>query len=433
MKLLIITHLIPYPLSDGGRISQYALIDYLRNKCSITVLVFTHTEADAISIQHLKETWGNVNFEVISLRAPVPVTRKRNATHFVQAGLKAVLHKANVSYEKLFAAPKPSLQDLANAENERLINLVDFLRPRKKTIIDQVSAMVQNCKPDLVQMEFVYVLDLSLCIPKEIKKIFVHHELRYKRIETEFKAVGNDHGIYGNYLKKLCEVSEIELLKNFDAIVTVSEDDKDMLLEKLPGKKIESLPFPILDREIKAIKRDNSPVKKLVFIGGEFHSPNKDAVEWYIRSMGKMILEKYRFILHVIGNWSAETICKYSGNPCVCFTGYIENLGEYCKNSIMVVPLRIGSGIRQKILYAVAWGVPVISTTLGSEGIAEYDKMCLTANTPNEFAEAIAKINDDPDYFELMASNAQSILKAHYSQEVAGDKRLLFYKSVLKD
>lgn len=433
MKILIITHIIPYPLSDGGKISQYSLIDYLRNKCSITLVVFVYNETDNFSIQCLKNIWENVNFEIISMLKTTPLLVSPTNKCVLQIFLKAILYKANWLYNKIFPSVKLAIQENEKIPNENIINLAGFCKPREKKVIDQISHIIETGKPDLVQMEFVDVLDLSLCIPKKIKKIFVHHELRFMRIETELTMSSGPLDTYGKYMQKFCEITEIELLKNFDAIVTVSEDDKDLLLQKLPGKNICSLPFPILDKEIKAIEMDNLLIKKLVFVGGEFHFPNKDAVEWYISSMSKMIFEKYGFILHVIGNWSKEAINKYKSNPTICFTGFVDDLSEYCKNSIMIVPLRIGSGIRQKILYAMAAGIPVVSTGLGSEGIVDNDKISITANTPAEFVEAIDKIIADKGYSISMVSNAQFVLKTHYSQQQAGGKRFLFYKSVLEN
>ena len=82
MKLLIITYRIPYPLTEGGKISQFALIDYLRNKCAITLLVFADTAADQASIQYLRNIWDNVTFEVIAINKPTPVIHQPFYKHF---------------------------------------------------------------------------------------------------------------------------------------------------------------------------------------------------------------------------------------------------------------------------------------------------------------------------------------------------------------
>ncbi|MDQ6815707.1 MAG: glycosyltransferase family 4 protein [Bacteroidota bacterium] len=431
MKLLIITHLIPYPLSEGGKISQYALIDYLRKKCSITLLLFVHTEADDVAVLHLKKTWQDVAFEVITMRPALPPRRKRTAKTLLQAACKAVLHKSHVGYDKMFPSSHLSQSD-EETRNENIIDLVDFIKPRPRENIDKINAIIEDFKPDIIQIEFVYLLDLVLCLPPHIKKIFIHHELRFMRVETEMATIENGSSNYARYLKRLCEISEIGLLKNFDAIVTMSEDDERLLLQSLPKKEIYSSPFPILDSEIKEIKRDNLIIEKLVFVGGEFHSPNKDAVEWYISSIAKMVVEKLGLTLHIIGNWSLETMEKYKNHPSIHFTGYIEDLSDYCRNSIMLVPLRIGSGIRQKILYAAAAGVPIISTTIGSEGIPENAKFCVEANTPEQFIDGIGKIANDINFTEKMVANAQIILGKYYSQQVAGQKRLDLYQSVLE-
>lgn len=428
MKLLIITHLIPYPLSEGGKISQYALIDYLRNKCAITLVVFAYSDADEKLIHHLQQAWPDVCIEVISPQVPAPLQAKGTIRRKAKAFCKAVLHKANIAYGKLFS--EDGLPPMTAEEN--LIGLTEFARPRERKVIDRVAAIVSKVRPHLVQMEFVYTLDLVLALPKELKKIFVHHELRYMRLKTEHAILSVGNEVYDRYLRRFCELTEIGLLQHFDGIMTLSEDDREHLQQKLPGKTVFSSPFPVLDSEFRPIQRQNQLVKKLVFMGSELHSPNKDAVEWYLATMANAIFEMHGLVLHVIGHWSEQTISLYRGNPYVSFAGFVEDAGAFCQNSIMIVPLRIGSGIRAKILYAAAWGIPVISTMLGSEGILESNRFCVTANSPGEFLAAVTTLLADPEKCYEQISDAQKIIWKHYSQQAAGEKRLSFYNAVLQ-
>jgi glycosyltransferase involved in cell wall biosynthesis len=430
VKLLIITHRIPYPLTEGGKISQFALIDYLRNKCSITILIFAETASDYDAISYLMKIWDNVAFEVISLKNPVVSIKKtlpQNIFHFITNNINHVKYRVN----KLIFKNTSAILTKDYFVKDKINYLVSFTTPREQLIVDQVSDAIVRIDPEMVQIDFIEVLDLALCVPDRIPKVFVHHEIRYLRIASEINAAGSKLKKCGKYLVQFCEMVELNLLKKVDNIVAFTEEDKALLQQKLPGLNVNSSPFPVLDKDIVAIIDENLIVNKLVFVGLENHSPNRDAVEWYMDSMSKMVYEKYGLVLHVIGLWSEKFKNKYINEPAIHFASFVEDLGKYCTNSIMLVPVRIGGGIRTKILYAMASGVPVISTTVGNAGIVDNDKNCIIANTSTEFVDAIGKLIEDSALRKMLVLNAQAIVRTHYSQREAGEKRFSFYKSML--
>lgn len=218
----------------------------------------------------------------------------------------------------------------------------------------------------------------------------------------------------------------------YDGVFVFSEDDRKKLVRYLTGSNVLVAPFPVLDSYFRIIKSDLLQIKKLVFVGGEGHEPNKDAVEWYINEIGNEVRKLQNLTLHVVGKWSKETKEKYKGNDLVCFPGYIEDLISYCENSIMVVPVRTGSGIRAKILYAMAQGVPVVSASVGCEGIGVIDNThLLIANNPQEFSKAIHSIVTNPDMSYSLVTNAQKLIKEKYSQQVAGELRQYYLNELV--
>jgi len=188
MKILIITHNTPYPLSDGGKIAQFTMIDYLRHKCSITLLLFANDESDHNSIQNLKNIWNNVVIEVVSENKPQQLVNQSSYKKFLLFLVKNIDH-IRYRINKLLAPENIKIQVEEVTPEGILKYLVSFAKPRKKEIINKIVNTIHTVKPDLVQLDFVETLDLSLCIPKEVRKIFVHHEIRFRRIETEVKTV----------------------------------------------------------------------------------------------------------------------------------------------------------------------------------------------------------------------------------------------------
>ena len=426
MRILIITHLIPYPLSEGGRISQYALIDYLRKKCAITLLLFIYNERDASSVIHLKEVWRDVAFETISFLPVGTLTSKRTPKSLLKSGMAAVLHKGSQLFDK-HLVEKP-IND--KADRDGIMHMIDFVNLKSRSVIDQISAIIKKCSPTLIQVEFIYLLDLVYSLPKEIKKIFVHHELRFTRFN---EIQSNESAAYRDYLTGMCTLNEVEVLKHYDAVLTLGEYETALLKDRMATQNIYTSPFSVLDADITNTNEIGADIQKLVFVGGELHPPNRDAVAWYIQEMGKEMYSKYNLALHVIGHWTEETKRLHSNNKAVYFTGYIEDIKAYCKYSVMLVPMRLGGGIRTKILYGMAWGVPVISTTIGSSGIVHSNAGTILANTADEFKIGIAKLLADKPFQHALINKAQLIIKANYTQEIAGEKRYDIYKNVVQD
>ena len=101
-------------------------------------------------------------------------------------------------------------------------------------------------------------------------------------------------------------------------------------------------------------------------------------------------------------------------------------------NSILIVPLLTGSGMRMKILDAAAIGAPFVTTSVGVEGLLfRPDESCLVGNSPMEFAQAINRLVADENLKKTLAYNAQDIFKNYYSIEALSKIRNAIYNNML--
>ena len=113
--------------------------------------------------------------------------------------------------------------------------------------------------------------------------------------------------------------------------------------------------------------------------------------------------------------------------------GYVDDLRAFLKGSIAVVPIRIGSGMRMKILDAIAARCPFVTTAKGVEGIdLENGRECLMADDPDAFAEAIIRLAGDAELQEQLALRAEAKLQALYSPGQMQQRRLDIYKGILQ-
>ena len=153
----------------------------------------------------------------------------------------------------------------------------------------------------------------------------------------------------------------------------------------------------------------------ILFLGGMHWPPNADGVVWFSKDILPLIhreLPQARFI--AVGK-NPPNILKHSGENVIA-PGYVENTDEYFSSSRMfVVPLRAGGGMRVKILEAWARGIPVVSTTIGAEGITHNPGMdILIADTPEEFARAVSQVLIDDDLAKRLSQCGRETLENHY-------------------
>jgi glycosyltransferase involved in cell wall biosynthesis len=408
------------PLTEGGSLSQYAIIDYLRKENDITLVLAAYYQVELDYANQLGILWPEVDIRVINL---IPEKKQVSILGSLKRRLSHVFNSLDRRYVKKQATAY--FDDL----NSRDMSYTFETKPR--LFIKELDEIFLSKSFDLVQVDFFLFSDLVHYFPEDIKKVLVHHELKTARLKTYLQARSIKTGPYEKYFISYMSDLEIHVLRKFDAIITFSQIDKDKLSERIDGSKVFVSPFPILDKSILTIKDEDLVIRKLVYVGGDGHFPNRDAVEWFIEEILPALTEKSGLTLHVIGNWNSETIKRYTENQSVKFVGFVEDLGEYCRNSIMVAPVRIGSGIRAKILNAMAQGTPVVSTTLGCEGIpVKHMESIMISDSVAEFIKSIAYLAEHPEFSKNMVINAQSIITKNYSQEVTGKLRQKYYQTI---
>ena len=143
----------------------------------------------------------------------------------------------------------------------------------------------------------------------------------------------------------------------------------------------------------------------------------------------------FSFTLQVIGKWRGECINRLQSEyPELKLVGYVEDLGSFLKGSVAVVPIRIGSGMRMKILDAVLSKVPFVTTAKGVEGIDFKDgEDCLIVDDPAGFAEAVIALSSNPQLQRQLVTHAEDSLRQVYNPGQMQEERLAGYEKILGD
>ena len=155
----------------------------------------------------------------------------------------------------------------------------------------------------------------------------------------------------------------------------------------------------------------------LVYNGALTYSANLDAVQYFISEIYPILRQKGKdFKLRITGSNKGVDLTDIENCPGVELTGYVSDIRDVlAKSAVCVVPLREGGGSRLKILEAMAAGVPVVSTSMGAEGIdVEHKTQIMLADSAEQFAESIVQVVDNPELRSNLRTAARRFVEQKY-------------------
>jgi glycosyltransferase involved in cell wall biosynthesis len=160
-----------------------------------------------------------------------------------------------------------------------------------------------------------------------------------------------------------------------------------------------------------------------VFLGGFQHTPNVDAVKWLYNEIAPALYDKDLDIkFKILGSKMPQEIEKMDSDKFKCI-GFVEDdvLAKYlCKAKIFIAPLRYGAGFKGKIAMAMNYGVPVVTTEIGSEGIGlTHEENAMIANNAEGIVSCIEKLYKDESLWNKISTNGLQHIKASFSIESA--------------
>ena len=153
---------------------------------------------------------------------------------------------------------------------------------------------------------------------------------------------------------------------------------------------------------------------------------------WFLSHVWANILaERPNIELRVVGKWSDQQKTSLGKTKNLIFTGLVESLQNELKGAISIVPIIRGSGIRMKILDAVNFGTPFISTTIGALGMGFEDgKDCFIADTPQDFTKKLLRLINEENLRKKFYDNSYLVYAQNYHPDVLAKRRFEIYKKV---
>lgn len=229
------------------------------------------------------------------------------------------------------------------------------------------------------------------------KVIYQGHDLHYLRKYRERISQGKNEEAE----KLLPEERkfELDICRKMDVACYVSTVEVAEVHKLRPDINVKAIPISFYDiSEKKNIKYDAQTRSNIAFVAGFRHTPNIDGVIWFCNKIFPKIREKCPGIkLYIVGSSPVEEVKRLACDD-VIVTGYVsdEKLNDIYKNiRLTVVPLLSGAGVKGKVIESIYNKVPVITTNIGAEGIANDDNLITICNDEDSFTRTVIEYYND--------------------------------------
>jgi polysaccharide biosynthesis protein PslH len=385
VKILFLTQVLPYPLDAGPKTRSHWVLRYLAG-CGhrVTLLSFTRDTDRQAHLDQLKtwcdsvhtvriyrskirDVWDLAN--TLTTRTPFLVRRDR-----VPEMARAVLSVCSQ------AGPFDAIHSDQLAMVEYALLARDTAPGRRPAVVlDQHNAV------------FHIPQRLGASERNPLKKCILNLEAR-----KLFR-----------YEKTMCRTA--------DAVVWVSREDQTALGLAQTDIAQAVIPIAVDTGGRKPVVRNRKP-RRITFLGSLQWPPNFDGVSWFAREVWPRVRAGLPgAIFTVIGNARGANLRPLRSPQIEC-TGYVTDPTPFLADTaVFIIPIRAGGGMRVKILDAWSWGLPVVSTTIGAEGILEAGaRNMVISDDPAGFAEAVLRVATDEPFSASLARNGFQTVQSHY-------------------
>ena len=396
-RILFLTQVLPYPLYGGPKIRAYYILRYLARNHEVTLVSFVRGDDRPEDIDHLRQFCKEI----------YPVKMERSRLKDGQSLIESLLKGTPVVIARdRIPAMESTLQQLVN-----------------KTAFDVIHA-------DQTSMAYYGLLAKSFHPPNKIPATLLdQHNALYLVVQRQSQYERSRFmRILWKRESRLLAKYEAALLRQFDTILTVTGEDKEALLHLLPDgeaeqreKNMEVIPICVDPTGQQMIQQvDQGP--RILHLGTMFWPPNIEGVLWFANQVLPYVLQEIPEAKFIIAGKNpppqiqALTDSSFPFSNNVDVTGFVPDpTGLLASSRVFVVPLLAGGGMRVKILDAWLWGIPIVSTTIGAEGILiEPEEDILIADQPHEFAAEIVRVLKHPEMAYKLREKGRASVEMHY-------------------
>lgn len=375
-KILALTSRLPYPPREGHQLRSWHMLRALAKRHEVTLLSFVRDDDTPDAIAPLRDAVAHLEMFA------VPSEQSRVSLGF--ALLRGLTGRHPFVVEKYASAQM------------------------RKRIAEMLS------QADIVHVDMLPLAALigPTRVPIVLNAHNVEHELLQRRIEIETRPL---HRAFLRTQVERLRRFETQVCRRASRILACSETDAQQLSALAPQTPITVVPNGV---DTQAIPVSNQPPRanRMIFVGQMSWFPNRDGVVWFLDEILPRIVQARpdaQFAL-VGKNAGLQVPASLASN--VQLLGFVDDLVPVMQEAaVYVVPLRAGSGTRLKVLEAMAFGKAIVTTHIGSEGIALDDgENAVYADSADDFAAAVLRVMDDPALTDRLGRRARELAVARY-------------------
>lgn len=383
-KVLILSSKPPFPVCDGAAIRTFQSIKFFHDLSYCVDVLYLTDKGCHVKVEEGLNEYCN---KVIEFKIPILLSYL-----FVLWGLLFGKLPLQVYY---FMSPKAKQWVKKNQNNYDVIYCNNI----------RTAEYVVNCKNykiidyvDAISMNYIKAMEYSRGLWRFLYSIDAKRCLKYEQF----------------------------LLAKFDKKIIISDVDKQYIIENKNEEIFTLENFINIDPSKYIIQVPN--VYNIVFVGSMFYEPNIVAVEYFVKEVLPLIINKYPDTkFYIVGNRPSKEVLALSSDS-VIVTGFVEDVWDYLKKATVVVaPMQTGAGLQNKILEALAVRACVVTTPIGFEGLIHDEGAPLVANSNEIMAQMICELFGNSMKREMMGIAAFTYVKRYYSEKVVFDK----FKSIL--
>lgn len=378
MNILFLTQVLPYPLDAGPKMRIYYVLRYLAQHHRVTLVSFVRGAKDEQNAEHLRSFLHAVH--------TVPIQRAvwRDAYFFAASVLT----------------------------NEPFLIVRDH--------VDAMHALIRQLVTqehfDAVHADQLGMAQYATRLP--LAKTLDEHNAVYTIVE---RMARNEMSLPRRWVMlreyQLLQRYEARVCKQFDYVLTVTEEDRRALHELDATLPITVMPICLDTDALPRVAR-SAYARHIICVGGMFYPPNVDGIVWFAQNVFPLVKPVCPDSeLLVVGARPAPALLRLAEQDArIRVTGYVDDPTTLMRDSaVFIVPLRAGGGMRVKILDAWSRGVPMVTTTIGCEGIAVRDgENILIADEPRAFADAVIRLIQNPAQGQRLADAGRTWVEQHY-------------------
>lgn len=375
-KILALTSRLPYPPREGHQLRSWHMLRALAKRHEVTLLSFVRDDDAPDAAGPLRDAVAHLEM------FPIPSEQSRASLGF--ALLRGLTGSRPFVVEKY-----------ASAE----------MRRRIAELLPQA---------DIVHVDMLPLAALigETRVPIVLNAHNVEHELLQRRIEIEARPL---HRLFLRTQVARLRRFETGVCRRASRILACSETDAQQLSAIAPETPITVVPNGV-DAQAISVSNQSPHANRMIFVGQMSWFPNRDGVVWFLDDILPRIVRARPDAQFALVGKNAGLQVPSSLASNVQLLGFVDDLVPVMQEAaVYVVPLRAGSGTRLKVLEAMAFGKAIVTTHIGSEGIALDDgDNAVYADSADDFAAAVLRVMDDPALTERLGRRARELAVARY-------------------